>query len=160
MKTTAAVVHAQGGDFVLDEVDLDGPRDDEVLVRIVATGLCHTDLTMRGFLPPEMFPHVFGHEGAGVVEEVGADVTGVAVGDHVVLSFRSCRACARCSRGRGRLLRVDAAAQLHGHADGRVDDDVPRRLAGLRVASSGSPAWPGTRSRTPTTASWSTPRST
>ena len=99
MKTTAAVVHAQGGDFVLDEVDLDGPRPDEVLVRIVATGLCHTDLTMRGFLPPEMFPNVFGHEGAGVVEEVGADVAGIAVGDHVVLSFRSCRACTRCSAG-------------------------------------------------------------
>ena len=99
MRTTVAVVDQQGGDFVLDEADLDGPRSDEVLVRIVATGLCHTDLTLRGFLPPEMFPHVFGHEGAGVVEEVGADVSGLEVGDHVVLSFRSCRACARCAAG-------------------------------------------------------------
>jgi aryl-alcohol dehydrogenase len=99
MRTTVAVVNEQGGDFVLEEVDLEGPRADEVLVRIVATGLCHTDITMKGFLPAEMFPNVFGHEGAGVVEEVGPDVTGIEVGDHVVLSFRSCRACDHCSRG-------------------------------------------------------------
>jgi aryl-alcohol dehydrogenase len=70
-----------------------------VLVRIVATGLCHTDITMKGFLPPEMFPNVFGHEGAGVVEEVGSEVSGIEVGDHVVLSFRSCRTCATCTAG-------------------------------------------------------------
>lgn len=94
-----AVVNEQGADFSLEEIDLDAPRADEVLVRIVATGLCHTDITMKGFLPPEMFPNVFGHEGAGVVEQVGADVSGIEVGDHVVLSFRSCRACARCAAG-------------------------------------------------------------
>src|SRR3954454_6121388 len=99
MRTTVAVVNEQGGDFVLDEVDLEGPRADEVLVRIVATGLCHTDITIKGFLPAEMFPNVFGHEGAGVVEEVGADVSGIEVGDHVVMSFRSCRTCARCTSG-------------------------------------------------------------
>jgi aryl-alcohol dehydrogenase len=99
MKTTVAIVNEQGGEFTFDEVDLEGPRDDEVLVRIVATGLCHTDITMKGFLPPEMFPNVFGHEGAGVVEAVGPAVTGIEVGDHVVLSFRSCRACARCASG-------------------------------------------------------------
>ena len=64
MRTTVAVVNEQGGDFVLDEVELEGPRSDEVLVRIVATGLCHTDLHLKGFLPAEMFPNVFGHEGA------------------------------------------------------------------------------------------------
>jgi aryl-alcohol dehydrogenase len=69
-------------------------------VRIVASGLCHTDLTLSGMFPVEMFPFVFGHEGAGVVEAVGADVSGVAVGDHVVLSFRSCRTCTRCASGR------------------------------------------------------------
>src|SRR5215218_8131167 len=89
MRTTVAVVNEQGGDFVLEDVELEGPRADEVLVRIVATGLCHTDITMKGFLPPEMFPNVFGHEGAGAVE----------VGDHVVLSFRSCRRCATCIAG-------------------------------------------------------------
>jgi len=99
MITTVAIVNEQGQDFTFTEVEIDGPRADEVLVRIVATGLCHTDVTMRTMLPPEMFPHVFGHEGAGVVEEVGADVAGIEVGDHVVLSFRSCRTCARCRAG-------------------------------------------------------------
>jgi aryl-alcohol dehydrogenase len=99
MRTTAAIVNEQGGDFSLEEVELDEPRADEVLVRIVATGLCHTDIHLKGFLPAEMFPNVFGHEGAGVVEAVGADVTGIAVGDHVVLSFRSCRSCENCTNG-------------------------------------------------------------
>lgn len=98
-RTTVAVVNEQGADFSLEEVELDGPRADEVLVRVVATGLCHTDIHLKGFLPAEMFPIVFGHEGAGVVEEVGADVAGIEVGDHVVLSFRSCRTCASCTRG-------------------------------------------------------------
>ncbi|MGO4256702.1 NAD(P)-dependent alcohol dehydrogenase [Marmoricola sp. RAF53] len=99
MKTTVAVVNSQGADFSLEEVELDGPRADEVLVRIVATGLCHTDIHLKGFLPEEMFPNVFGHEGAGVVEAIGDDVTGIEVGDHVVLSFRSCRACENCTNG-------------------------------------------------------------
>jgi aryl-alcohol dehydrogenase len=92
-------VNEKGGDFVLDEVELEGPRADEVLVRIVATGLCHTDIHLKGFLPAEMFPNVFGHEGAGVVESVGEDVTGIEVGDHVVLSFRSCGSCTNCAAG-------------------------------------------------------------
>lgn len=99
MLTTAAVVHAPGQEFSLEEVHLDEPRSDEVLVRIVATGLCHTDLSLRDSLPAEMFPRVFGHEGTGVVERVGTDVTGISVGDHVVLSFRSCRACGPCKDG-------------------------------------------------------------
>ena len=99
MKTTVALVESPGEPFVLTEVDLEGPREDEVLVRIVATGLCHSDITMSSFLPAEMFPNVFGHEGAGVVEEVGAGVTGIEVGDHVVMSIRSCRTCAQCTAG-------------------------------------------------------------
>jgi aryl-alcohol dehydrogenase len=99
VKTRAAVVEAPNRPFTMVEVELDEPRADEVLVRMVATGLCHTDLTMSGFLPPEMFPNVFGHEGAGVVEAVGAEVSGLEPGDHVVLSFRSCRACANCRNG-------------------------------------------------------------
>ena len=95
----ARAMHAGGADFTLTEVELEGPRDDEVLVRIVAAGLCHTDLTMRTMLPAEMFPNVFGHEGAGVVEAVGAAVTGIEVGDHVALSFRHCGACAKCQEG-------------------------------------------------------------
>jgi aryl-alcohol dehydrogenase len=99
VKTTAAIVREQGHEFVFEEVDLDEPRADEVLVRIVASGLCHTDVSLRDTLPAEMFPRVFGHEGAGVVEEVGADVEGIEVGDHVLLSFRSCRDCGPCREG-------------------------------------------------------------
>jgi aryl-alcohol dehydrogenase len=99
MRTTAVIVNEQGGEFGFEEVDLDEPRDDEVLVRIVAAGLCHTDLSLRDNLPPEMFPRVFGHEGAGVVEQVGSAVSGIGVGDHVLLSFRSCRACPACEEG-------------------------------------------------------------
>jgi aryl-alcohol dehydrogenase len=99
MKTRAAVVESQGQPFTMAEVDLDEPREDEVLVRMVATGLCHTDITMGQFLPAEMFPNVFGHEGAGVVEAVGPQVHGLEPGDHVVMSFRSCRDCAKCQAG-------------------------------------------------------------
>ncbi len=99
MQTTVALVEAPGKDFQLVDVELDDPREGEVLVRIVATGLCHTDITMRSFLPAEMFPNVFGHEGTGVVEQVGPGVENVAVGDHVVLSFNSCRACSPCQEG-------------------------------------------------------------
>lgn len=100
MQSRAFVVKEPQGSFVDTVVELDEPRADEVLVRIVATGLCHTDLTMREMLPAEMFPRILGHEGAGVVQAVGPDVTGVQVGDHVVLSHRSCRTCSACKDGR------------------------------------------------------------
>ncbi len=102
MQTTAAVVTEPGGDFLLRDVELDDPRPDEVVVRIVATGICHTDLSVRDTLPQEMFPRVFGHEGAGVVTAIGSEVTRVAVGDHVVLSLDACRDCTNCAaRGPG-----------------------------------------------------------
>ncbi|MFC5728351.1 MULTISPECIES: NAD(P)-dependent alcohol dehydrogenase [Nocardioides] len=99
MRTTVLLVEEPGGDFTFAEVELDEPRDDEVLVRVVATGLCHTDLTVPTMLPAEMMPTVMGHEGTGVVEAVGSAVTGIAVGDHVVMSFRSCRECEPCRAG-------------------------------------------------------------
>lgn len=99
MRTTAAVLEGPGTDFHFTEVELDAPRGAEVLVRIVATGLCHTDLTVPAMLPEEMFPKVLGHEGTGVVEATGPDVTGIEVGDHVVLSFTSCGACGPCEEG-------------------------------------------------------------
>lgn len=99
MRTTVAVVNAPGAVFELEEVEVDGPRAGEVLVRVVASGLCHTDLSLRDQLPTEMFPRVFGHEGAGVVEEVGPGVTHVCAGDPVVLSVASCRTCDRCATG-------------------------------------------------------------
>lgn len=104
MKTTVALlehpsVPGSVPDFGFTEIDLDEPRADEVLVRIVATGLCHTDLTVPTMLPAEMFPTVMGHEGSGVVEAVGPEVRGIEVGDHVVMSFRHCGACKPCSDG-------------------------------------------------------------
>jgi aryl-alcohol dehydrogenase len=99
MRTRAVLVDGPGGDFTLTELEVDGPRAGEVLVRIVASGLCHTDVSLRDTLPAEMFPRVFGHEGAGVVEEVGDGVHGIGVGDHVVLSLASCGTCARCRAG-------------------------------------------------------------
>ena len=103
MQTTVALAAAPftatDHEFTFTEVELDDPRPDEVLVRIVATGLCHTDLTVPTMLPAEMFPTVLGHEGAGVVEAVGAEVEGIAVGDHVVMSFRSCGGCGPCQAG-------------------------------------------------------------
>ena len=99
MKTRAAIVEGPGEPFRLVDLDIDDPRPDEILVRVKAVGLCHTDLTIKEMLPAEMFPRVFGHEGAGVVQAVGSEVEGVAVGDHVVMSFRSCRECDRCRSG-------------------------------------------------------------
>ncbi|MFE9439422.1 NAD(P)-dependent alcohol dehydrogenase [Streptomyces sp. NPDC006602] len=99
MKITAAVSHGPQEPFAIEELNLDGPRDGEILVRLVATGVCHTDLTIKGMLPDGL-AYVLGHEGAGVVEEVGRDVTGVRPGDQVLLSFNSCGTCLPCSAGR------------------------------------------------------------
>jgi hypothetical protein len=139
MKTTVAVVNSQGADFSLEEVDLADPPADEVLVRIVATGLCHTDIHLKGFLPGEMFPNVFGHEGAGIVEAVGEGVDGIEVGDHVVLSFRSCRACENCTH------------DLVGYCDSSLLlNYMGMRMDGTTTYSrDGSPVW------NPPTAWWS-----
>ncbi|GHI03661.1 alcohol dehydrogenase [Streptomyces cellostaticus] len=97
--TRAAVVESGGAPFTLTDVELDAPGPHEVLVRMVATGLCHTDLSVASGALPFPLPGVLGHEGAGVVEAVGSQVTGVAAGDHVVLSFTSCGECRDCRGG-------------------------------------------------------------
>ncbi len=98
-QTRAAVVRGKGGPFQIETLTVDQPRDDEVLVRIVATGMCHTDIVIRDQVYPVPLPIVLGHEGAGIVERVGSSVRKVAPGDHVVLSFMSCGHCARCAMG-------------------------------------------------------------
>lgn len=98
MEIVAAVVREQGGRFLLEELDLEPPRADEVLVRIAGVGLCHTDLSCRDLMYPVPLPSVFGHEGSGVVEAVGEKVTKVQPGDHVVLSYRACGSCRNCER--------------------------------------------------------------
>jgi aryl-alcohol dehydrogenase len=101
MEITAAVVLERSGPFVIDHLELCDPRDDEVLVRITAVGICGTDLGARdGHLPIPPPPSVFGHEGAGVVEKVGARVTKVKTGDHVILAWDYCGVCASCKAGK------------------------------------------------------------
>ncbi|MER6944257.1 NAD(P)-dependent alcohol dehydrogenase [Nonomuraea sp. NPDC000554] len=97
--TQAAVVESPGAPFTLQDVELDSPRQGEVLVRMEAAGICHTDLTVAAGLIPFPLPGVLGHEGAGVVEEVGPGVTKVSPGDHVVLTFTSCGTCVSCKLG-------------------------------------------------------------
>lgn len=92
----AAVVRQVGGPFCLEQVNISNPRDDEVLVRMKAVGICHSDVSCRDQIFPAILPQVFGHEGAGIVEQVGRDVAGLLVGDHVVLTFNSCGRCDNC----------------------------------------------------------------
>jgi aryl-alcohol dehydrogenase len=94
-----AVVREPGGPFLLEDVQLAAPQPDEVLVEVVAAGMCHTDLLVRDSRP-ESLPAVLGHEGAGIVRETGSEVRGVSAGDKVVLSFPSCGVCIRCRTGR------------------------------------------------------------
>ena len=123
----AAILYEAGQPLRVEEVDLDGPHDGEVLVRIGAAGVCHSDYHfMKGDLSIGM-PCVLGHEGAGVVEAVGAGVTTVAPGDHVVLLFRpNCGHCEFCSQGRPALCWM--AARLRN--TGRLLDGTSRLSRG------------------------------
>jgi aryl-alcohol dehydrogenase len=95
----AAVVRAQGGSFLIEDLTLEEPGPGEVLVRVAGVGVCHTDLVVRDQYFPTPLPAVLGHEGAGIVERVGSGVTKVAPGDHVVMSYASCGTCINCQRG-------------------------------------------------------------
>lgn len=97
IKARAAVVREIKGKFLIEDVEVAAPRENEVLVRMVGVGMCHTDLVARDGFPVPM-PIVLGHEGAGVVEQVGSKVTNVKPGDHVVLSFASCGGCRNCEK--------------------------------------------------------------
>jgi aryl-alcohol dehydrogenase len=96
---TAAVTAGQGAPFTLEEVELVDLRPDEVLVRVAAAGICHTDLIVRDQWYPVPLPAVLGHEGAGIVERVGTAVCGVKAGDRVAMSFHSCGGCGSCLTG-------------------------------------------------------------
>jgi aryl-alcohol dehydrogenase len=99
MRITAAVMEEKSGVFKLDSVELDAPRADEVLVKVTATGICHTDLHARDGYFAMPYPAVYGHEGAGVVAMVGSAVEHLAEGDHVVISFPWCGECEHCGEG-------------------------------------------------------------
>jgi aryl-alcohol dehydrogenase len=114
MKITAAVTRAKSEPFCIRELDLEGPHAGEILVKVLATGMCHTDLIVRDQYYPVPLPAVLGHEGAGVVEAVGAGVNKVKVGDHVVMSFGACDTCSRCLQGEPGYCRDFFGANLGG----------------------------------------------
>src|SRR6266704_3386606 len=117
MQIKAAVLEEFGAPLTVQEVDLDEPRSGEVLVRLVACGVCHTDLyTASGADPSGYAPTVLGHEGAGVVERVGDGVTSVAPGDHVVTLFSpQCRECVHCKSPRTNLCLAIREQQNQGY---------------------------------------------
>lgn len=126
-QTTAAVIREPHTPFRIEPVELDAPRADEVLVRMVAAGMCHTDVSGQDGLLPFPMPSVLGHEGAGVVEAVGSAVTSVTPGDTVLLSYCSCGHCRACASGRPALC--DTWLPLNLITGSRADGSAPLRSA-------------------------------
>jgi S-(hydroxymethyl)glutathione dehydrogenase / alcohol dehydrogenase len=116
MKTKAAVAHKAGAPLTIETVDLDGPKAGEVLVEIRATGICHTDeFTLSGADPEGLFPAILGHEGAGVVVDVGAGVKSLKKGDHVIpLYVPECRECDYCVSDKTNLCQAIRVTQGQG----------------------------------------------
>ena len=116
MKTKAALALKAGEGLVIEEVDLEGPREGEVLVEIMATGICHTDaFTLSGDDPEGIFPAILGHEGAGIVREIGKGVSSVKVGDHVIpLYTPECRECNFCINPKTNLCQSIRETQGQG----------------------------------------------
>jgi len=116
VQTRAAVAHKAGDPLTIETVDVAGPRPGEVLVEVKASGVCHTDaFTLSGADPEGMFPAILGHEGAGIVREVGAGVTSVKPGDHVIpLYTPECRQCDYCTSGKTNLCQAIRETQGRG----------------------------------------------
>ena len=116
MQTRAAVAHKAGEPLSIETVELDGPREGEVLVEMKATGICHTDeFTLSGADPEGIFPAILGHEGAGIVVDVGKNVTSVKKGDHVIpLYTPECRQCEYCTSGKTNLCQAIRETQGQG----------------------------------------------
>ena len=116
METRAAVAHAAGQPLSIETVTLDGPKEGEVLIELKATGICHTDeFTLSGGDPEGVFPSILGHEGAGVVVDIGPEVTSLKRGDHVIpLYTPECRYCKSCLSGKTNLCTAIRATQGRG----------------------------------------------
>jgi aryl-alcohol dehydrogenase len=127
VKITAALSHSAQSSFTLEGVELDEPRSDEILVQIAASGICHTDLTFKA---QSQGRAVFGHEGAGVVQRVGDQVTGVRPGDRVVLSYRSCGECRQCVGGARAYCSRSGRLNMSG---GRMDGSPTLSQNGTRL---------------------------
>lgn len=130
MKSQAAVLQATSTPLELIEVELESPRSHEVVVRLASAGICHTDLGVIAAATAEQLPIVLGHEGAGVIEEVGKEVTGLAVGDHVVLSYNSCGVCDNCGSGLPMHCRDFIGLNLAG---ARLDGSSPFSKGGKSI---------------------------
>jgi aryl-alcohol dehydrogenase len=122
-----AVTASQGAPFAMRDLIVDDPRDDEIVVRIVASGICHTDVSVQHQVTPFPLPALLGHEGAGVVERVGRGVTSLGEGDHVVVSFNFCGECAHCVTGRP--VQCDTWVPRNLLGGSRMDGSSPVRLA-------------------------------
>jgi aryl-alcohol dehydrogenase len=129
----AAVARETGKPLQFESASLEAPRDNEVLVRMVATGVCHTDMVVRDQQFQTPLPMILGHEGAGVVEQIGRNVTTVAVGDHVVMTYMYCGLCSPCATGHpahcanmGQLNfgggRLDGSSSACDHHGGELHD--------------------------------------
>lgn len=119
MKITAAVAWEKDAPLAIEELELDAPRADEVLIRIVSVGVCHTDINVVKQQFPLPLPMILGHEGAGVVEAAGAEVKRIKPGDKVVLTFNSCGACRYCEEGQPAYCVEQEARNFRGvRADG------------------------------------------
>ncbi len=116
MKVRAAVAREAGKPLVIEEIDLEGPKAGEVLIEVKASGVCHTDAyTLSGRDPEGLFPSILGHEGAGVVAEVGPGVTSLEPGDHVIpLYTPECRQCKTCLSGKSNLCTAIRSTQGQG----------------------------------------------
>jgi aryl-alcohol dehydrogenase len=133
MKINAAVARTAHQPFTLEEIDIENPRADEILVKIHGVGLCHTDLIARDQFIPIPLPAILGHEGAGVVVAVGAEVSKVGVGDRVVMSFASCGHCPRCDKN---LPSYCAAFPALNYSGRRPDGSSGISVKGSPVSSS------------------------
>jgi aryl-alcohol dehydrogenase len=130
MEIKAAVVREKGGKFTIENLQLEDPRDNEVLVRVVGCGVCHTDLGVRDQYYPTPLPAVLGHEGSGIVEKVGSRVTSVKPGDAVVMSFLSCGVCDTCRSGK---IGYCNGMFMHNFSGGRPDGSSPLSKDGERI---------------------------
>jgi aryl-alcohol dehydrogenase len=129
--TQAAVIESPGAPFVLQDIELSEPQPTEILVRMGAAGICHTDLTIGAGHIPFPLPGVLGHEGAGTVEAVGSAVTRVAPGDRVVLTFTSCGHCASCRTAHPAYCTTWIPTNLIGGK--RADGSSPLSRGGNRI---------------------------
>jgi aryl-alcohol dehydrogenase len=127
----AAVARGKGEPFTIEKARIREPVEDEVLVRIVGTGMCHTDLIARDQIYPVPLPAVLGHEGAGVVEQIGPGVKSLRPGDHVVLTYGACGCCVQCNAGHGAYCTNFFSINCGGcdsHGHNAIEDECGNRL--------------------------------